>query len=94
MAKGEINLDQQLALNIVLHKMETLEKQDWASIGDHIVITDNTNSHEFEIGQECVVCPWDWFSEDEDRDAGVEASPVNGGEHWFVRHTDYKKVED
>ncbi|KAA9007273.1 hypothetical protein F4V43_01955 [Paenibacillus spiritus] len=56
--------------------------------GTHIIITANTNSHEFEINQECVVVEWDWFSE-EDGEYGVEAMSVAGGEHWFVRHTDY-----
>ncbi|MCW3793890.1 hypothetical protein OM416_20055 [Paenibacillus sp. LS1] len=58
------------------------------SPGQHIVITANTNHHEFEFGQHCVVTEWEIYDEAE-RDVGVEAMPVNGGQHWFVNHTDY-----
>lgn len=61
------------------------------NIGKTIKITGNTNSHEFEIGQECVIVEWDNFSEEEDGDSGVEAMAVGDEERdtWLVKHSDY-----
>ncbi|ALS09970.1 hypothetical protein ABE82_26520 (plasmid) [Paenibacillus peoriae] len=88
--EGKTSSEQQSILNSVLLKMEDLEKEGRAHIGQHIVITARTNEHGFEIGQECVVVEWDEFDEEEDAEYGVEAIPAKGGEHWFIRHTDYR----
>lgn len=60
--------------------------------GTRIIITGNTNAHEFEINQECIVVAWDDFSEEEDGELGVEAVAIGGNEHWLVRHTDYDVI--
>lgn len=83
-----INFDQQLVLNNVLVKMESLEKETKASIGDKIEIIGNCNSHEFEIGQEVIVVEWNEFGDPEDVEYGVEAS--DGKNSWFIRHEDYE----
>ncbi|NUU54892.1 hypothetical protein HP548_12475 [Paenibacillus taichungensis] len=61
------------------------------NIGKTIIITRNTNSHEFEIGQECVIVEWDNFSEEVDGHSGVEAMAVGDVEcdTWYVLHSDY-----
>ncbi|MFI2856910.1 hypothetical protein ACH6EH_07190 [Paenibacillus sp. JSM ZJ436] len=61
----------------------------YAKPGQHIIIRAKTNSHEFEIGQECIVTEWYWFSEEEDGSLGVEASSLDNKETWLVKHTDY-----
>ncbi|WP_436663570.1 hypothetical protein ACOALA_13600 [Alicyclobacillus acidoterrestris] len=58
-----------------------------AKVGDFVEITANTNEHGFNIGEVVVVVDWEEFEQEEQ---GLECVSVNGGEHWFVRHTDYR----
>ncbi|MCM3273993.1 hypothetical protein [Paenibacillus elgii] len=55
--------------------------------GRQIRITGSTNEHEFEIGQVVTIVEFNEFDEFDPADAryGVEAEPIDGGEHWFVR---------
>lgn len=57
-------------------------------IGKKIKIIGNTNAHEFVIGDIVQIVEFDEF-DPSDEESGVEAAPLNGGEHWFVRHGDY-----
>jgi|GEM_PF-3953079 len=63
------------------------------NLGKKIRITGNTNEHEFEIGQTVVIVEFEDF-DPADAEYGVEAAPLNGGEHWFVRHGDYEFVNE
>ncbi|MET3209694.1 UNVERIFIED_CONTAM: hypothetical protein ABIC26_002641 [Paenibacillus sp. PvR008] len=88
------DVDKSVVQQVLLECIEEIRKlnnnfQD-LKLGQHIIITGKTNSHEFEIGQECIVVEWDEFDGEEDGEYGVEAVPIEGGEHWFVRHTDYR----
>ncbi|WP_409346705.1 hypothetical protein [Paenibacillus sp. MBLB4367] len=67
------------------------QSNDKAQPGDTIVIVANTNDHPFEIGQRVLVTDWYDF-EASDAVYGVEAIAHPEMEHWFVRHTDYKKA--
>ncbi|MBU7316048.1 hypothetical protein [Paenibacillus oleatilyticus] len=60
--------------------------------GRQIRITGSTNEHEFEIGQIVTITEFDDF-DPADAVYGVEAEPIDGGEHWFVRHGDYEFVK-
>lgn len=71
-----------------LREEDTMERT-LPHIGDFVEIIANSNAHDFEIGQIVQVVEWQDF-DPEDAVVGVECAPVNGGEHWFVRHTDYR----
>ncbi|RAV18706.1 hypothetical protein DQG23_23480 [Paenibacillus contaminans] len=62
-----------------------------AQAGDTIIIIANTNDHPFEIGQSVIVTDWYDF-ESADGEFGVEAIAHPEMEHWFIRHTDYRKA--
>jgi hypothetical protein len=61
--------------------------------GKRIRIIGNINEHEFEIGQITTIVEFDDF-DPSDAEYGVEVSPIDGGEHWFVRHGDYEFITE
>lgn len=60
-------------------------------VGDTLVITGNSNDHPFEIGQQVIVMNWYDF-EEADGAFGLEVCAHPELEHWFVRHSDYRKA--
>jgi len=61
------------------------------NVGKKIKITGNSNEHKFGLGDIVVIVDFEDFDL-EDAENGVEAASEEGGEHWFVRHTDYELI--
>ncbi|MDF2652319.1 MAG: hypothetical protein K0Q73_8124 [Paenibacillus sp.] len=62
------------------------------ALGESIQIIGNSNDHPFALGQILMVLDWYDF-EETDAQYGVEAAEHPETEHWFVRHSDYIKVQ-